>query len=295
MINWDRLQNKLTEAVIGVINGLLYDGLIKAEKDVPVRKVFSGGRQTVRFKTAAEVEKDKDLRSRMGLAPEIVANSEDIARFRAAGINPKGSAQVVVNDFRTDRVARNAATRVSQNGRVHVTQGGTSVGFARTVTHSDRANTWKKGAWRNGLWDDPGRDRELATNAETGEVYNRLRHEAGNFGLTSRGKYERTSGRANSQKIFSIFDSNTGQMQEQVGPAHLGGGLRKTLRVVSPTAASYPVIKGSLVAGDADHDYAKYQELGTRHNAAHPFLRPRLAEWKTTLPARLKRVVGGVR
>jgi HK97 gp10 family phage protein len=77
--------------------------------------------------------------------------------------------------------------------------------------------------------------------------------------LTSRGAYEVRSGRANfgSGKNTTVGGRLRGEIFAQ--PAKPTGETAEAW-VISPTP------------------YAKYQEFGTRHNRAHPFLRPALEE-----------------
>lgn len=84
---------------------------------------------------------------------------------------------------------------------------------------------------------------------------NRLRLPSAQARLDRRGRYELRAGRA-------IHGGNLGgKLRDEIfsTAARIDGRII-AVRVVSPTA------------------YAKYQEFGTRHNAAHPYLRPALHE-----------------
>ena len=77
--------------------------------------------------------------------------------------------------------------------------------------------------------------------------------------LTSRGAYEVRSERA----VASSFQHR-----------NIGGRLRGSI------SSSPPSVSGSRAEAwvTASAPYAKYMEFGTRHNAAHPFLRPAAEE-----------------
>ena len=74
------------------------------------------------------------------------------------------------------------------------------------------------------------------------------------------------------------------------GHGYVGGRLRGSIQ------AGRPVTSGTdaevwVTAGGQEAPYAKYQEFGTRHNAAHPFLRPALAETRSEVVSRIAAAV----
>lgn len=87
--------------------------------------------------------------------------------------------------------------------------------------------------------------------------------------LTSRGKFELRSGRAD----FINPD----------GSRTLGGTLRGEIHV-EPAQGSGPVWIARVVSPTR---YARYQELGTRHNRAHPYMRPALAQVRESFRSRM--------
>lgn len=315
MIDFARLRENIIEAVVIAVNGTLTNGLLNATKDVPVRQVFAGGRQAVRFKTAAEIEKDKGLRERLGLAPERLATPAAIAAVRAAGLNPKkgnfsvgksrpGGISEEEGFARTiEHPASGGRTSMGQNpfgsGQPgYVAPGQTRAERGMVTQRRNKANLF-------------GPDRIVASGWQQGQQAHLVNKEAEygsatRDGLSSRGRYEmsaKAGGRAITQQLQRAVEGiavrRGGRIEIQeitsrvgVGAPRIGGGLRSTLRIQRATPNTFPIIFGSLIAGDREHDYAKYQELGTRHNAAHPFLRPRLPEWKEELPAQLKRSLG---
>jgi hypothetical protein len=80
--------------------------------------------------------------------------------------------------------------------------------------------------------------------------------------LSSRGRYELNSGRAT--------------IQVEANRDEVGGWLRDHIEA-QPVEVRGGHLHGELVSiMDADHQYPKFQELGSRHNPAHPYLRPAL-------------------
>ena len=90
--------------------------------------------------------------------------------------------------------------------------------------------------------------------------------------LTSRGRYELRSGRANITIGARTYLGGRLRSEIQAEPA--AGGPVFIARVLSPTP------------------YAKYVEFGTRHNRAQPYLRPALAAQRSAYRAALGKVVG---
>ena len=295
IVNYERLKSDITLAAVRAINGLLFSGEEKALRDVPVRKIFAGGRQGIRFKTAEEIERDAPLRARLGLAPEILATPAAISAVRAQGRNPIKARRYQGKEFGFARTIEfpSRSRSVDQTGRTPAERG-------RTRISSNKENPFLPN----------GQDTRIlkSTNAFGYHVpiddRRTLADEDAGSTLTSRGRYEVKSGRAISQrtkKITVITPASrqtiveTGKVteshvvEEPVGPARVGGGLRNTIRVEQASPSQYPNLEGWLIAGDREHDYAIHQELGNRHNPAHPFLRPRLPEWREALPVALKR------
>jgi len=76
---------------------------------------------------------------------------------------------------------------------------------------------------------------------------------------------------ADAQKRAPVL---TGRLRAEVHAEPAAGGPVFVARVVSPTP------------------YAKYQEFGTRHNRAQPYLRPALAAQRSAYRARLAKAIG---
>ncbi len=86
--------------------------------------------------------------------------------------------------------------------------------------------------------------------------------------LSRQGRYEVASGRADHNGLVG------GRLRDEITAVGASGeGSFFTARVISPTP------------------YAKYQEFGTQHNAAHPFLRPALRESRAEVVAGMRSAI----
>lgn len=90
--------------------------------------------------------------------------------------------------------------------------------------------------------------------------------------LSSRGAYEVRTKRA----MYSVNGQN-----------QIGGRLRGEIHTTTPMVSGYR----SEVWVISPTRYAKYQEFGTRHNAAHPFMRPAAAESRRSVVGRISTAV----
>jgi len=70
------------------------------------------------------------------------------------------------------------------------------------------------------------------------------------------------------------------------GHAYIGGALRDSIKAWAPEVSG-TYAEAWVTAGNQDVDYAKYMEFGTRHAAAHPYLRPALAETRAEIVSRI--------
>ena len=128
-------------------------------------------------------------------------------------------------------------------------------GYARSVVIPNTANT--------------GVDEMRAINPRRRGL-NRLIHPEAAQALSRRGRYEVRSRRADFNRMVG------GRLRGEITaiPAALRGN-RIEARVISPTP------------------YAKFQEFGTRHHPAHPFLRPALRESRSQVLSDLKSSIRG--
>lgn len=95
--------------------------------------------------------------------------------------------------------------------------------------------------------------------------------------LTNRGRAEVKSGRA--------------KITGPTGEEQIGGALKNSIEVEDVVAVS-DGYAGYVTAGNAKVYYARFQEFGTAHNRAHPFMRPALyesrADFKRLVEAAIK-------
>lgn len=92
----------------------------------------------------------------------------------------------------------------------------------------------------------------------------RMRSVAAQHQLDRRGRYELRSGRAIFETRPAVAVAGTRGQQQ------LGGRLRDEIHV-EPARIDGRRVRGRVVSPTP---YAKYQEFGTHHNPAHPYLRP---------------------
>ena len=293
-IDWAALKTAIVNASVIAINAELHKGADRARKDAPVRQIFKGGRQTVRFKTAEEIEGDRELRSRLGLAPEILATPEAIAKVQAAGINPIRRTRIKGTEY-------GFATTVQFPSRSRTRDRSGRTPAERGITRNARN---RQNTFRPPFTPDDGYNPRIVEADREGKPLEpfHLKDEGAERQLSGRGRYELRTGRAIFQRQVTVrtaaIITGRGQLvgyetaRVGTGPNYLGGALRDSIRVEPASAQTYPVIEGWVVAGGGEVDYAKYQELGTRHNPAHPFLRPRLPEWRQSFPDALRRSFG---
>lgn len=104
----------------------------------------------------------------------------------------------------------------------------------------------------------------------------------GELRLSSRGRYEVKTGRA---------------MIRRAGEDQIGGALKNSIVKVPATLTSREgdIIWGSVRAGNDEVDYARWQEFGTGHNRAHPFLRPALYESRERFKTNVENALQNIR
>ena len=286
-INWGFIREQIIEASVLAVNATADNTALRAKDKAPIRKVFAGGRQTVRFKTASEIEQGKEMRSRLGLGAEVLAGPSGIARAKSMGFSP-------ISSTRVGGSVRGFARTIEAPGRVH-TGGSTVQSYVLSKQWSGRqgeiVNKPRKNIKPESHQDRP---RNLSNRANefraTHDVrllnpldYSKLLDSASESRLTAAGRYELASRRAVTHAAVSVAT------ERSTVSARVGGSLRDSIRVERASADMFPDIKASVVAGGNGVDYAKFQELGTRHNPEHPFLRPSLMEARGELPAQLLR------
>jgi hypothetical protein len=290
------LRTLFVDAAVVTVNYSADKTADRAREKAPVRKIFAGGRQTVRFKTAAEIDADRGLRARLGLGPEIAATPANRAAIGRKFRNP-GTGKVET------LTEKSFARTVEHEGRTHSVHRDVN-GQHTDTSHTDHSRNTRNRAnsFRNSQEDRLLDTLTIGREGRRNNLQPRLLSDSAEARLTARGRYELRSGRAFAARLKAIsIDTETGKLKRHFakGSERLGGTLRGTIHVEYASAEQYPVIKASVVAGGEDAPYAIQQELGNRHNPAHPFLRPALAVAKDELPGDLKRgvtrIVGGSR
>lgn len=186
-----------------------------AKQKAPVRSIFGGGKQRVRFKTMAEVKADRSIRRTLGLGREYVAAPRTRLRSRRG------------------------------------------MGKAKTMT-LDTANGMS------------GLRRYLGRRAGG------LSPEAMSM-LHRRGRYEVVNRLGPGNKPRAWYRGHIGgRLQGEITAVDAKqDGSRFRALVISPTP------------------YAKYQEFGTAHNAAQPYLRPALHESASEVKAVIRSAIKG--
>lgn len=212
------LQNVFEGAVQGLSQGAQVVAQ-RAKARAPVRSVFSGGTQGVRFKTAGEIEAVREARGavfRAGSPPTSVKPEKLGQAIIVTGKKPP-------THWRERRLA--AASKLLTKYDIEMSR--RKAGFAPQATM-----------------------------------------------LSRRGAFEVRSGRAN----FATWEH-----------LKVGGRLRGEIYATDPS-----------VSGDhaeawviSPTEYAKFQEFGSRHNAAHPFLRPAAEESRSEVAAMVAEAVRG--
>lgn len=215
-----------------------------ARERAPVRKVFSGGRRTrPRFYSLTE------------------AKTELPAYLR--GMRPSGMARGRRGELTKQQALKNLlATPIA--------------------TSRNRANSWRTTGTRPYIKPIIGpyvpAEREVGSN-KSGFF---LMKPGAEYGLTTRGRYELTTGRAISAgeghqtagRALTEADLRVIRGNEAQSEGHLGGSLRRSVHLEDRSSGS--VVKVSIVAGGEDAPYARFVEFGTRHAPAQPYLRPAL-------------------
>lgn len=247
IIKMDLVINELRQRVTNGLNAVGENMLLKAQEDVPQRKVFRYGRtteglrfesrQSVRTLTPGEVNRE---RGRIGAG----------AGYRGQGPGKTPAIQTTwFPEFEYRSVNRaNSGGKDPRSRRVpSETRRTIEVQPVTTVL--------------------PG----IGNRRTTGERV--LTDEYAKLDLSAAGRYE-------FEKRRHKEDDPTGKNRYKKGDfvhkSQLGGALLRSIIPIKATPSRRP--RFILQAGGEDAPYAKYVEFGTRHSKAQPFLRPALAQ-----------------
>lgn len=249
----ERLRIAVRRAVQGAITGTLEDAFKVADAKVPVRKVFAGGRRTLRFASRAETADANRLYKAMGGGRQykpLVAKPSTIHTTPSSRLGKQFYRIVADRPQRYNKRGQPIATMRSGRNkandldpRLPLGPGGKKqrgnyrqVDFGFFPTRNDPSKKMQ----RFGLVDANGNHDAAAESL-----------------LTSRGFSELVTGKA-------VFSGK--------GGATIGGRLKGELDIMYPLENL--IMKGRVVSPTS---YARFVELGTRHAAAQPYLRPALA------------------
>ena len=212
MIDFGAIAQQIFDAAVGALGEGAVVVETSARQKAPVRRLFSDGGHSIRFKSAGEIEADRATRIQLGLGPEQQSGPH---RARTAiGAHPPVH-------WRERRMSAANALLAQYDAEMSSRKGG-NVPVKTMLTRRGASEVRTKRASFT-TWQHLG-------------IGGRLRGE-----------------------IYSTSPSVSGGMAEAW--------------VISPTP------------------YGKYMEFGTRHAAAHPFLRPALAESQGDIVSRIAAAV----
>lgn len=280
-INWDAIFEAVAGAAEGAVNATADRVVTKAQRYVPVRQVFYGGHNIRRFKTEGEVKLDnarRQLTAHVGLKPaDMMAAPPGVTYSRG--------------------LARSTgwATTTVKRSRVHDFQ--------------PRLPGLGKGDWRrvekvNGQWQmaDPraqamltGRGLSYLRNGEAistqaGEAEGSVEEARKNDLGPERSSFAR--GRQGELEYLAAVKAHVEKLKANGDINRLGGTLRGTIHAVPAVRKNKRFIEAYVEAGGPEAPYGPYQEFGTRHNAANPFLRPALKDGEAVLSSETRKATG---
>jgi len=260
-----RWRNDIISAVFTGVRRSVEKAHQSAVEDAPVRAVFKKGsfRRTrggrARFMTLPEANSEDAIRRRLGLARAAMGLTRTGGRPAPTSAN---------NPY-----LRRAATRRGNPNSFapFLIERGTSkadIAEARKILEETRERGFGRSQDLGLEIEPPVRGgRELTRGG-------RLRYRPAVSRLDARGRYDLRTGRAN------FTDPKT-------GVTTLGGRLRKEIKPVMPTLQGN-IIRGGVVSPTS---YAQYQEFGTRHNRATPYMRPAILKLTTSYRAEIVKAI----
>ena len=219
MISFEELGQAILEAATEALGEGANIVALRAKSLAPVRKIFSDGGSSIRFKMVSEIEESRGARDnafRAGSPPTVVQPEDPTT--------------------------------------------------ARTITGKRPPVHWRERRL--------GAASRLLVAYEAEMQARRRGYPAMKTMLTRRGASEVRTKRA----VFATFQH-----------LNVGGRLRGEIHATAPTLAGSRAEAWVI----SPTRYAKYQEFGTRHNAAHPFLRPAAAESRAEVVSRIAAAVTG--
>lgn len=269
-VEMDRWKNNVMTAIFTGINRSLEKAHQSAVEDAPVRSVFRKTRvrggglrrgQRARTLSFAESNEEEAMRRTFGEASSPTGQ-RTVGRKAPANLN---------NPY-----LRRAATRRGNPNSFapFLLERGTSkkdVEEARKIFAEQRARGFGK---NQRLEEDFERSAPVRGGREIRG--GRLTSKRAQASLSARGRAELRSGRAN--------------FTDSAGVTTLGGRLRKEIGIARPTLQG-TIIKGSVVSPTP---YARFQEFGTRHNKATPYMRPAVLKLITSFRPEMVKAINRV-
>lgn len=267
-IDGQKIVSGLAQAVERAMNKTLNEMFVMAVEKAPVRKVFKGGRERFRFATLEETELARRAVRQIGKSRDQMITPRFIPAPPGFTGSPNSREGKQFYRIREDKSSplRNYRDRTGREFSKLNPQKPTGRNRANdlipklTIQSGSRRGQRVRGDFRE--YANPFQD----------SAPGKLRHRIAEENLTSRGKYEVRTRRA--QHIFTA-----------------GGALRNSIRVdpaqiVIATGGKVSV-RGRLLAGSRKVPYARYVELGTSKMAARPFLIPALHAAREVFRARV--------
>lgn len=246
----DELLAFVRAAVPEAINATLYRIEGVAKERAPVRNIFAEGMtRKLRLKTAAEFAGDMKIAASLSNGGHPVAVSTKTAEIFGRSKHGRSFSRGHTGSFMGSitfggKTVRNRERAATPFANERTGYGTTQGGQLFRTAHAQGASLEKERL--------PFR---AASNFESHSGGTRF---MGHF-LSARGRYEVKTPKRSFYK------------EEQT----IGGRLRGEIDVIVAAEWEGEQIWGYVISPTP---YAKYQEFGTRHNAAHPYLRPALRE-----------------
>lgn len=277
-IDTQYLIDAITEAAKEGVAGGLKLIQSKAQSHAPVRKIYKTGHG----KVTQAVNKANGLPKRG--APSTLSGSQAQAAGHIVGTSDMSSYWRTRSGARVIPQSRGRATIGSAQAtvlRTAVTRGGSArkieTGTAKMSIQKERIGGTIRGrvnSYEPVVKSPVGMigGEQLRHWSSSGALETKVIHAKGKSFqladlLTSRGAYEVRTGRA--------------KTVTQGGDTIIGGRLHDSIKPEGPFVNGseiYGYVSAHASDPGSDHNYARDQEFGSRHNRAHPFLRPGLRE-----------------
>lgn len=237
-----------------------------AQSKAPVRKMYKGGRATIRKLTAEELKQNR---------PAFLRTISNDSRNRVARAHPT---------LRSVTGSTDAYRYPGQSDR--------------QVTVRNKETKWNDGFGRRIGWQPNPSPGQRAWKASSGSLYatlvepNRIKLSLSRpvgKQLTGRARYDLQHAKVEQIKSERLEFRDVGRgalyWDTEKQAFFFGGNLRASVRVEARDREDF--YERVVIAGGERAPYAKYLEFGTRKMAARPFMRPAFQHIKRTFRQRL--------